>query len=668
MAQHRTTGRGDPPVSKAVSIKLPLWKRILFSIVPAALFLVLLVLAEFVARWASPVPPERLVDEVQFDGITWYQTNRSFLKKYFPAGTPLVPEFKTGLFRKEKTGTTFRVMCLGGSTMFGTPYDMNANIQGILRRQLRHRYPSLEWEVINWGASAINSNVIRDLADDLLAFTPDLVIIYMGHNEYYGPDGIGASFPERYIPSLTPLKYRMRELRLVQIVQQWIAGAAPDAGSAGNLMRQVSGGSLVPTDSEENTRVLQRFEANLSDILETFSAAQIPVVISDVASNLLFPPFAGDSVIGSRNTTEFDLQMRKLSGEGRYDEMLDVIHTLSAPDTLHPFALYWKGFALRATGHPKEARELLLGARDQDLLKFRAPRQVNTIIHAASTTYHIPLVAADSLLGAGSGDGIPDETMFWEHLHPTPAGYSIIASGFLETITKSGIVRVPPAVLTQVPFHMDSLRVCWLDLAYGDFSIQRLTGKWPFESYARTPLVLLNADPQQLSIVRDTYARVLQWNEACYASAKTFWRMGRLRDALTTYEAMLEEYPYSFYTNYLAGSLLNTMGEGDRAIGYLKQSISANPEYLPPRLDLGLLDVNHGRYAEALVQLQAVVDQAGTTPEQMRIKANALYGIGAACANQGDMDRAAAAVDQALLLQPGYTDALRLKEAIRKSK
>ena len=215
---------------------------------------------------------------------------------------------------------------------------------------------------------------------------------------------------------------------------------------------------------------------------------------------------------------------------------------------------------------------------------------------------------------------------------------------------------------------MDSLHVCWLDLAYGDYSIQHLTGRWPFDRYARAPLVLQQADAQLLKLVQDTHARKIQWNDACYASATIFWRTGRLRDALTTYEAMLEEYPYSFYTNYLAGNLLSTMGEKHRAVDYLAASVRSNPEYLPPRLDLGLLEANSGRYEEALEQLQRVAGQSGTTQSVLRMKATALYGIGAVWANRGDAARAMEAVDQALVLFPGYPDALRLKEALERGR
>lgn len=651
-------------MSKRESITLPLWKRILFSVVPVTVLIALLIVAELILRQTSSVLPAHLVDEVQFDGISWYQTNRSFLAGYFPAGSPMVPEFKTALFRKEKTPSTFRIMCLGGSTMFGTPYDMNANIQGILRRQLRNRYPSVEFEVINWGASAINSNVIRDFAGDLLVFRPDLIVVYMGHNEYYGPDGVGASSLEKLFPSLTPFKYRLRELRLVQIVQGWLAGGSEANEHARGLMRQVSGGNLVSLESDDSRRVLAQFGSNLDHIIGTFTKARIPVILSDISSNLTFPPFAYDSTVTGWSASAFDAHMRDLATGKQFAEMLQTVRTVPAACAQHPLVLYWNGIALRSTGDPVAARQSLRLARDGDLLKFRAPGEVNAIIEAAAMKHKVPLIRADSLLSAASADGIPDDSLFWEHLHPTPRGYYIIAGGFLEAITRSGIIRTPASASPVVPFQPDSLHVCWLDLAYGDISIQHLTGKWPFDRYVRTPLVLQRGDPEQLRIVQEAYARKLQWTEACYASAKAFWSAGKLRDALTTYEAILEEYPYGFYSNYLTGSLLNTMGERERAIHYMRASISANPDYLPPRLDLGLLEVNNGRYEEAMEHLQRVVQRAGSTGQELHMKANALYGIGAAWANRGDPRQAMAAVDQALALEPGYPDAIRLKEAL----
>ncbi|HMD13167.1 MAG TPA: hypothetical protein VKI62_00935, partial [Bacteroidota bacterium] len=169
-------------------------KKFLFSIIPVLILLFLLTGLEYSLRHFYPSNESRLTINSNYDGIDWYQVNRGFLEKYFPASAPLIPEFKPMLFKCHKDTNTVRIICLGESSMFGTPYEMTATIPGIVRKQLRHIFPSKEFEVVNLGASAINSNVIRDIASRLPEYLPDLILIYMGHNEFYGPDGIGASW------------------------------------------------------------------------------------------------------------------------------------------------------------------------------------------------------------------------------------------------------------------------------------------------------------------------------------------------------------------------------------------------------------------------------------------------------------------------------------------
>jgi tetratricopeptide (TPR) repeat protein len=608
-------------------------RHIIFSFLPVTALLLVIVLAEIGLRIFSPRQQAALADTVPFDGITWYQTNRAFLRKYFPGNTPLVPEFKTTLFRKEKTQNTFRIMCLGESSMFGTPYDMNANIPGLVRKQLRRLYPGKEIEVINWGASAINTNVIRDLAPGLLVYQPDLVLVYTGHNEFYGPDGVGASFLERRVSWMTRLKYAARQLRLMQLLEERPGGSGGERqkGEAPNLMRQVSQGSLVALDSDETYRVVMMFEDNLRAILQTFAEARVPVVLSEVSSNLMFPPFVSDSL-----------------GPADRSAVLE----------------FKRGLALRAAGRFTEARTALLRAKDLDLLKFRAPEAINAVIRQVAEETHTPLVRADSIFATLSPDGIPGDSLFWEHLHPTALGYYHIAAAFTRTLVSGRLIPGDVATDTLLPFQPDSLGICWLDLAYADYSIGHLTGRWPFHEFHRVPAVLHDADATLRHIVEETHARRLRWNEACYATASYFWRVGRMRDALTTYEAMLDEYPFSYYTNYLAGSLLNTVGQPERAMEYYRRSVASNGAYERSRLDLGLLEVNAGNPDEAIRQLNQVLALTGSGGD-VQVRANAYYGLAAACANRGEMDLAERNVDEALRLMPDYRDARQLRDRLR---
>jgi tetratricopeptide (TPR) repeat protein len=182
----------------------------------------------------------------------------------------------------------------------------------------------------------------------------------------------------------------------------------------------------------------------------------------------------------------------------------------------------------------------------------------------------------DSVLSVHSVDGIAGDTLFWEHLHPTALGYYWIGNAFVSEIVAAGFVRGNAPRAGVLPFNADSLGICWLDLAYGEYSIRHLTGNWPFENYRRRTPVLDGADNVLSTMVAEVHARKRGWNETCYATATYFWRVGRMRDALTTYDALLEEYPYGFYTNYLKGSLLNALGRVEEAMGFYRRSIASN--------------------------------------------------------------------------------------------
>jgi tetratricopeptide (TPR) repeat protein len=601
-------------------------KKIVFSFTPVTLLVVVLVLAEILLRVLSPVKAEPLVTEAVYDRIEWYQVNRSYLGKYFPPGTPIVPEFKPSLFRRQKNDRIFRVMCLGGSTMFGTPYLMTANIPGIIRKQLRHLHPDRDIEVINWGASAINSNVVRELIGEILTFEPDLVLLYMGHNEFYGPDGVGASFLEKKIPGMTRLKHAMRQLRLMQVLQELFAGGGSSGESADdeNLMRQVSEESLVPLHSDDAERVFELFRENLSSILMECKERSVPVIVSDVSSNLLFPPFAGDSASVS----------------------------------------YSSGLAALERGEPESALNLLENARDNDLLKFRAPRRVNQIIRSVCEQQGVALVSSDSAFAAGN-DGIPGDRIFWEHLHPKAHGYYLIATFFVAAIETMNLIEGADATQTPalLPFHPDSLSICWLDQAYADLSIQRLTGRWPFQDYRRETAVLHEADPALLQVATETYGRRITWDEGCYRSATYFWSRGNFRDALTTYEALLEENPSGFYTHYLLGSLWNNLGETERSMEHYLRSIGSNHEFSRSQLDVGLLLVNAGEFDPAIVFLSRALELVGPGGDT-NLRATALYGLSAARANKGDFEKALAYLDTVLEIAPGHTDAQTLKAQI----
>lgn len=643
-------------------------KKIVFAISTFLLFFLLLIGIEIGLRALYPELRPPLVTEVSYDGIQWYQVNRSFLRKYFSSHDYIVPEFKPTLFRKEKTPETFRILCIGESSMFGVPYQMTSTIPGIVRKQLRHIYPGKEIEVINLGASAINTNVILDLSRDFLSFQPDLVLLYAGHNEFYGPDGVGASFLEKQFSFLTPLKYSLGDLAIVEFLRSKLMDNAsrPNAGEDMTLMQQVSQRNKVPLHSQDAERIFVRFESNLKSLIEIFRTRQIPIVISDVTSNLTFPPFSSASQqwVGNEKKNLGDAET--LIASGKIEEAFSALRNASALDSTDARVNYLLGIVSAAKGNFQEAKRFLIAAKDNDLLKFRAPDRINSIIKDVCAREHVPCISSDSLFASLSKNGIAGNELFWEHLHPTPIGYYQIANLFVRELKKERYFSsrgFGTSGTRLLPFNTDSLSICWLDLAYGDISIRNLTNKWPFNNYSVTPIVMAAADAELQRIAAEVYGQKIVWDMGCYESAQYFWKKGQRRDAITTYEALLEDYPYNFYTHYLLASILTRQNMLDEAVKHYDLSISSNPKYPYSHVEIALIQINMGKFDEAIGHLTKATELTADG-EKPLLQANAYYGLAVAYANKKEFQKAISFVDASLKIYPAYNDALVLRTKI----
>ena len=103
-----------------------------------------------------------------------------------------VPTPSKDLFLLKKPKDIFRIFVMGGSTTAGFPYGNNMMFSRILQKQLESIYPTKKFEIINVATAAINSYTLLDFIDEVLEQKPDLILIYAGHNEYYGALGVGS--------------------------------------------------------------------------------------------------------------------------------------------------------------------------------------------------------------------------------------------------------------------------------------------------------------------------------------------------------------------------------------------------------------------------------------------------------------------------------------------
>ena len=100
-----------------------------------------------------------------------------------------IPVSRQQLFRPQsfpavKAQGTYRIFCLGGSTVQGRPYAVETSFTTWLRLSLETADPSRRWEVINCGGVSYASYRLAPIMRQLIDHQADLFIIYTGHNEF----------------------------------------------------------------------------------------------------------------------------------------------------------------------------------------------------------------------------------------------------------------------------------------------------------------------------------------------------------------------------------------------------------------------------------------------------------------------------------------------------
>ncbi len=162
--------------------------------------------------------------------------NHDVATRYFSGA--FVPNPNSDFFAAEKPENGFRVIVQGGSSAAGYPYYRGASFPQVLQRLLKTAYPERTVEVVNTAMAAVNSYTLLDFADEIVAQKPDAVLIYAGHNEYYGALGAASSESFGKSPGLVRAYLRLRRFRTVQLVRAALArvqrAAAPEAPKAGD--------------------------------------------------------------------------------------------------------------------------------------------------------------------------------------------------------------------------------------------------------------------------------------------------------------------------------------------------------------------------------------------------------------------------------------------------
>ncbi len=419
----------------------------------------------------------------QFENLLFF--NPKLPQKYFSDVTT-VPSVIPDGFEKIKRKNSFRIFVFGGSSTAGYPYPPNASFSRQLKRKLEIVYPNVFWEVINLGVSAINSNTINDIFDDVIDQKPDLIILYTGHNEYYGADGAASSNIFSGNPTLVSFQNYLRNQKIYQFLNNFVklfASNKDPQKPSGTLMAQMAGDNLVPMNSEVYNSGISQFEENLNSILIKSKENNLEVFLCTLVSNLKQEPL--DKMI-----------LKESEAVKLFDEAMN-------------------------SSENEKSKKLFIDAKEKDSFRFRAPNKINEIISKMADSYNYNLIDIEKSFSRNSENGITDFNLFVDHLHPNIEGYKLISDllfnniielPFFEQEKRTNIdsAKLDEILKSSFPFSR-------LDSTYSKIKIDILLNSYPFEEkISNTKLInkYLLSENKTDKIAAQIINRNLSWEKA----------------------------------------------------------------------------------------------------------------------------------------------------------
>ncbi|OOQ57727.1 hypothetical protein [Mucilaginibacter pedocola] len=512
-----------------------------------------------------------LADENQPDYLV---VNPHLSQRYFTIGANATIG-NAEPFLKEKPKGLLRFFVLGESTTIGFPYMHNGAFHRFLQYRLMQQYPEKQIEIINLALTAVNSFTVRDIAAELPAYKPDAVLIYCGHNEYYGALGVGSTSKLGSNQTVVRALIALKKLRVVQLLFNGYTSLfkgknSADADVSKNLMERMAQEQKIPEGSEIYKAGIEQFADNMDAVCRTLSAKGVPVFLSTIVSNEKdLRPFISDT---------------KGNAGG----------------------LYKTAQQEYATGNYLKAKQLFVAAKQADKLRFRAPEEINAEVIALTKRYpQTYLVDAKAIFEANSPNGIIGNSTLTEHVHPNLFGYALLSDAFYQALNKRHLLPAKPARNLTLQQLRQEMPITRADSAFGAYTIQLLKQRWPFTQKIKLVTPVAFED----SVGYDMAARGLKWTDAMDKLMENYQRRRDTIGMLKVAEAVLLEYPTdpAFYT--MAGGLSAKLGQLDKAANYLGRAFKMQPS-MQLAQELFELEVKRQQLQNALAYIDYGLSQS----------------------------------------------------------
>ena len=477
----------------------------------------------------------------------YWMTNPKVAQRYFPK-QGYYPRPRRELFLKHKPENGYRIFVLGGSTAASWPYPANVMFSRILAQRLADTFPERHIEVVNVAISAVNSFTLLDFMDEVLAHQPDAILIYAGHNEFYGALGAASSRSVGQQRWLVRLYLKLLHFKTVQLLRDGVnefvwrfLGGARDERPT--LMGTMVGEESVALGSETFKRAQANFAANLREILARGQAAGVAMMLSEVVSNLRDqPPFVSTRDTSGRSADDYYAEAQALEAERKFEQ----------------------------------ARQAYIQAKELDGLRFRAPEAFNNLINQIGAEAGVAVVPMRAYFERAARHGIVGADLMLEHLHPNVEGTFLLAEAFYDTMRQQGFIasQWPAARGLDAQAYRQAWPITDVDRALGEIRIINLTDHWPYPPKPEGARTIDQFEPRSDAerLAFKTFRNQISYRQAHLEMAKLLRARGENGAALREYLALVRAAPFNINAYLTAIPPLLEARRFDRALPLLQSS------------------------------------------------------------------------------------------------
>ena len=432
---------------------MPARRRWLFRCGAVLAGLSLFVVIEIACRLTGIGKPQELDDPfVGFSELQpLFELNKSGDRYEIPKSRRKF--FNKDSFAASKPPGTFRIFCLGGSTVQGRPFQKETSFTTFLELGLHATDSSRDWEVINCGGISYASYRLVPILEECLEYEPDLIILCTGHNEFLEERSYGHLRNVAPIAA-APMKAAF-QLHSFHAARNLFVSEGEDlAKQRSNLGPNVqtrldfrNGLDAYERDDEWRAGVIRHFEFNVNRLLQTAKRAGVPLLVVLPTSNLAdTPPFKSlpRAGITERERTEHSALLakaRRLQKTDRYGAVTAIEVSLKIDDR-QAAVHYQMARLLESLGETSRARESFALARDRDICPLRILSPMEESLKAAAESWQVPLLDAHELLEKKTDGGILGSAWLVDHVHPSVHGHQQIALALIEKLAREKLAAL----------------------------------------------------------------------------------------------------------------------------------------------------------------------------------------------------------------------------------